>query len=475
MNSVLLGNGINIQFGGLAYNSDFIMKRIKYASRLGKYDCLFGNKLTGTEIERMFNDFVPLANDIRLKNYDKYAGDNKDLKEALVDFQGRYNCEIKAVHEIMLEDWFLIIRMFFEKNMDLEEERSATIQGFEQLILDAIYNDGKIQELYKKMNKKVRKFFSSFDNIFSLNYDNNIENLTRKPVYHLHGDFSVLANSENSSNVQGYIRQKKGETVWLPEMKHCFCNALLNYSGKLKYKTATDAHALIADSETYAARYMYDENFREGVERLQEENPVYYELIMTKIQHPELNMATEYYFDTFKNITGKLSIIGMSPNNDDHIFDIILNNPNLKKVTFFYYSEKERRYVEDNFPSELFMCESVHKLWEDLNSKRPEYKCNYNIPNKAKDIINALNILSDDEIDFKRIKEEINKVPKFEVERLCRAVKEDMMIRNPTHSSTDSKGFIQGNASISYIALQEGILPSVLYLMCVMNFEYIQD
>ena len=45
--NVLLGNGINIQFGGFAYSSDFILKRIKYNSRLGKYDRLFNNKITG--------------------------------------------------------------------------------------------------------------------------------------------------------------------------------------------------------------------------------------------------------------------------------------------------------------------------------------------------------------------------------------------------------------------------------------------
>lgn len=475
MNSVLLGNGINIQFGGLAYNSDFIMKRIKYASRLDKYDCLFGNEITGQEIERMLKDFISLANDIRLKKYDEYADGNNDLKDALKDFQARYDYEINAIHEIMLEDWFLIVHMFFEKNIDIKEKRCAAIQGFERLILDAIYNDGKIQVLYKNMNRKVRKFFSSFDNIFSLNYDNNLESLTHRPVYHLHGDFSVLANSENSNNVHGYIRQKKGETVWLPNMKHCFCNALLNYSGKLKYKTATDAHALIVDSETYADRYMYDKNFREDIERLQTYNPVYYELITTKIQHPELNMETEYYFDIFENIQGELSIIGMSPNNDDHIFKLILNNPNITKVIFYYYNEKERKYIEEHLPKKLFKCESVNKLWKDLNSQKSEYKCNYNIPDKAKNIISALNALTDDEIDFEKIKMETNKIPKFEMDRLCKLIKEDMLRRNPTHEPTDKKGFEQARASISYIALREGVLPTVLYLIYVMNYKSIDD
>lgn len=302
-------------------------------------NCIF--RVSESPLLPMLNDFVSLANDIRLKKYDEYAGNEKELKEALEDFQHRYNYEIRAAHEIMLEDWFLLVHMFFQKNLDIKEAKRAAVQGFERLILDAIYNNGKIQNLHKKMNKKVRKFFSSFVNVFSLNYDNNIEDLTHRTVYHLHGDFSVLANSESSSNVQGHIRQKKGETVWLPQMKHCFCNALFNYSGRLKYKTATDAHALIVDSETYADRYMHDKNFREGVERLKTENPVYYELIMTKIQHPELSMASEYYFDRFENIQGELSIIGMSPNNDDYIFRLILNNSDLTKVTFYYYNEKE--------------------------------------------------------------------------------------------------------------------------------------
>lgn len=81
--------------------------------------------------------------------------------------------------------------MFFSKNFDLEENRQSAIQGFEHLILDAIFNSGNIQEIYSEMKKykKVRRFFKSFDNIYTLNYDNNIENLTEKEVYHLHGVF----------------------------------------------------------------------------------------------------------------------------------------------------------------------------------------------------------------------------------------------------------------------------------------------
>lgn len=37
------------------------------------------------------------------------------------------------------------------------------------------------------MKKPVKRFFKSFDSIFTLNYDNNIEKLTNKTIYHCMG------------------------------------------------------------------------------------------------------------------------------------------------------------------------------------------------------------------------------------------------------------------------------------------------
>ena len=112
MKNILLGNGINIQFGGLAYNSDFIMKRIKYSARLDRYERLFGDKITGDEIERMLNSFVTIANDIIAKKYDDITEDT-DTIDAIKDFQIRYTQKINFAHQIMLEAWFLDAHLFF--------------------------------------------------------------------------------------------------------------------------------------------------------------------------------------------------------------------------------------------------------------------------------------------------------------------------------------------------------------------------
>lgn len=113
------------------------MKRIKYQAKLDRYDELFGNKLTGTEIVNLLENFVEEANNIREGVYDDLATDS-DTLDALKDFKYRYNTTIKNSHDIMLEDLFFVVHMFFLKNFDLEEHRISAMQGFEHLILDAI-------------------------------------------------------------------------------------------------------------------------------------------------------------------------------------------------------------------------------------------------------------------------------------------------------------------------------------------------
>lgn len=402
MKSILIGNGLNIQFGGMAYTSNFIMKRIKYRAKLGAYTHLFNQSLKSEDILGILNGFVNISNEIIDDEYDKYIND-VDTQDALIDFKRRYT-KISTPYDIMLEDWFFLLHMFFLKNSDISNNIVASKHGFEMLILDAIYNSGKIQSIYQSMNKKVKRYFLSFDNIFTLNYDNNIEKLTGKPVYHLHGDFSVIQNG-------------------IKDMEHCFCNALLNYSGKLKLKEA-------------------------------ENNPI-------------------YGFNEFNNIQDELYVVGMSPNNDSHIFECINKNSKLTKVNFYCHSDEEREYIDKNLPKELYESKNVCDLWIKLDSCRKTFCCNYSIPS-SKEVDNffeVFNALSDDKIAKEQIIKEINTIPQFEMDRLCILVKDDLKKRNPENKSTDEEGFEESSASISYIALQEGILPSVLYMICVMNFD----
>ena len=65
--SVLLGNGINIQFGGKAYSNRFILSRIVFNALCDKYDSLFEGTLSGKEIENICYKLRSPGNGKRIK------------------------------------------------------------------------------------------------------------------------------------------------------------------------------------------------------------------------------------------------------------------------------------------------------------------------------------------------------------------------------------------------------------------------
>lgn len=466
MRNLLLGNGINIQMGGLAYTSKFIMDRVKFKARLEEYGELFEGTLKPEEIVGILDGFVDVANDIRNGLYDGVMKD-QDFMDAVQDFKKRYIDEIKEPHDIMLEDWFLLVNAFLERNDDLQDNKKAAIVGFERLILDAIYNDGDINDLYKRIdNKKVLRFFRSYDNIFTLNYDNNIENLTRKNVYHLHGDFSVLADSENEECINGFIRNKKKQIVYQKKYKHCYCNALLNYSGKLKTAKVEEIDKAKDLAERLLDACIKCSDELERLKNLKINDLSAYEFMLTKMENPELQFSSDYHFRDFKNIDGEIDIIGMSPNNDEHIFDMIFDNPQISVIRFYYFSESERNYIEKNYVDSRVECKPVLVLWKGLNWKKPVYNCNFTLPDEM-DIIEICREFSAYKADKEEILQSAGSISEKEIRRLCDLVNVDMQKRNPEQKSTDEHDFNIQRFSISYIALKEGILPPALYLLYI--------
>ena len=160
------------------------------------------------------------------------------------------------------------------------------------------------------MKKSVKRFFKSFDEIFTLNYDNNIEHLTGKLVYHLHGDYSVLKDSENPETVQGFWNMQKGKIVINPNYPQCYCNALLNFSGYQKYEEAQKKMDSIKILKNLQHLYETDiEKFKIKKEELASEIPIAEEIINTYIEHPELKIATDYHFSELESLSGELGMI----------------------------------------------------------------------------------------------------------------------------------------------------------------------
>ncbi len=467
MKSILIGNGIDIQFGGKAYSNRFIMERAIFNALTNKYDILFGNQITGEEIKTLFEGFLTIANDLLNGKYNSVK--DSGIADAVNDFSYRFSEKKKfdKYFEIPLEDWFLLFALFFEDNNDLKKLYIASKQGFDRMILDAIYNDGEIQKLHKKMNKKVKNYFSSFDNVFTLNYDNNIESLCQRSVYHLHGDFSQLSDSENPNMVQGYCRKKANKAVVIPGFEHCFCNALLNYSGNLKLKQA-ETNAMLqkifteVKDQIQSGDYSYKTKYRAVITA----HPEISEWLETYAANDGLSICSHYHFDEFKAINGELHILGLSPQNDSHIFRCI-NESDATKIVFYYFGEK---------PSSINIIKDVEfrkasDLWNELDANPKQYNEKVSIPNGADSIIQVLNELSFDKISNEELIKELKKYPSFITDPFCEEAEKLMEELKSKGNPKSEKEFKEQFIRVSQIALREGIYPTAFYVMLLQHMN----
>lgn len=458
--SILIGNGININFGGNAYTNNYIIKRILFNAYANRYDPLFNNEISGNDIAFIFKKLAIWANDISGGKYDALIPD--DEKPILEDFKRRYNWKLSHYYEVGLEDWLFILHVYFLKYPGTADNWSAAKQCFERMMLDAIWNDGDIQKLYKTMGKPVKRWLLEFSKIFTLNYDNNIENLIKHqhPVFHLHGDFCTPANSENPQTVMGYIRGNCGKNVVVPKFEHCFCNALFDFDGKHKYDIA---YAFEKSAEVLQNLEKSDTPPRGLPAQIED-------LLLLHKEHPELNFGSNYHFTEFRELTGELHIIGMSPNNDSHIFKLI-DESNIENIVFYYHSECEAKI---KLPiHQKVEYRSAKELWKRLDASPKQYNCNYPIPmsEKVKKLFEVFNLLSGDSVSEDEIIKCANTIPKFKKDELCKEVMDEMKTQQELGAPIDEEDQQRQFREISRIALRNGVLPSALYLHVIMSMN----
>lgn len=458
LKSLLIGNGININFGGKAYSNQFIIKRIIFNARAGKYDPLFNGKMSGEQIEETFLNLAEWANAISRGECDSVV--TTEEIPLLEDFKRRYSKKVEHYYDVGLEDWLFILHIFFLKNDDLKNIWRPVKYSFEQMMLDAIYNDGDIQKIYLSMGKPVKRWLEQYDEIFTLNYDNNVESLIKKPVFHLHGDYSTPANSENPNTILGYQRTEAHQTVVVPGFEHCYCNALFDYRGENKLQVADGF-----------------ERGKESVKRLSDSGvpaSVFPApaagLVQTHREHPELEIAPTYHFDEFRKLDGEIHIIGMSPNNDGHIFKLI-DQSTVDKVVFYFYSESEKK---QKLPlHQKVEYRSAPDLWKGLKAAPKKYSCHYNIPTapKADEIFKFLGEMSMDPISRADIIKEVNSIPEFRAKELCALVEQEMQEQDKKGNPKDEEEQRWQFREVSRIALRNGVLPVALFLLYIMNIS----
>ena len=309
--SLLIGNGINIQFGGYKnYSGQAIMQRVINNIADGKYNRLLNNEISQNDMIGILEGLVNIINKVKRGELTQYADGLFFIME--MERIKRTYPDNSTIISVFLEDFFLAAEIFTNmyKEKDGEETsefyRKSFFDFLRYIILDGIYNDGLINEIHKNFSSKMDSFLKKYDNIFTVNYDYNLERFLAdsRPIHHLHGEFFKLAPEyENKSGL-------------IDELKHVYSNSIMSWSWLDKYGGLT-------------------------------ETPLY------------------QAYTAFCNINGVLEIIGLAPANDEHLFITINNNPNISHIVFYYYDDSDISEIPHHIKKSVSF-RKVQNLWNDL-------------------------------------------------------------------------------------------------------------
>ena len=306
--NILIGNGINIEFGGKEkYSNRAILQRMFTNMRAGKYCPL----LPACSIDQQLGLFQDFRN--ILVNIDRYTFPEDflllDIEKERVRNQYRSDTDLE---DIGMEDYFLALE-YGRREDDTEDFIHQAHRELQMPILDAIYNDGEINDI--AYGEGFEKYLSSFTNVFTINYDSNLDRY-RDDVNHLHGEFSRLAAEYDVTSDYSLTNPEKCKaSSVVPGFEHVYSNTIMSWYWLEKYGE------WLGNESVFGA-------------------------------------------NKFKGMQGKLEIIGMSPCNDEHLF-LMINNSHVTAVDYYYHCEDDRIRMQQKIKKKMTF-KKVDKLWARL-------------------------------------------------------------------------------------------------------------
>lgn len=377
MNNLLVGNGINIQFNKKDYTTQQLVLRIlKNCDREDFPSHIIVNfpYLLKNYIGQLFLE----ARDILEDKYDSYTNCFAEV-ESLKSFKKRYKDKINILRitDIGFEDYYLIHNLVCHKTNTQNPKQYYIREAMRIAYLYAIYNDGKINTLYQEYPRKFIDYLIEFDNIFTTNYDLNVELATQKQVYHIHGQFDKKSDVYLLNSFRNQLPDAPIKEIEIDENYfYLYSNALTTHSGaykELQIKQISQANSVV---EKMAMAYNNDPKIKQEVDSWTiEANKLTANMgyaIQLKAVNPSLTFSDNYHFDIFKNITGTLQILGLSPWNDFHIFESV-NDSDIDKCVYYYFDESECDKIKELLPELNVQGKieflSVKAFWENCYEK----------------------------------------------------------------------------------------------------------
>jgi hypothetical protein len=369
--NLLVGNGINI---AASKNNDYknfeIISRLTKNLETNRYDDVFNKSITSTELLIILHQLNDYFNKMLVGLHALKITQTDDEMVTLIDISRRYNSKNNDLISVGIEDYFFVMKMVFNQVGDEDTPLNALYDGLKHLFLDSIYNDGAIETLYTKLSPYSNEL-NKYKSIFTVNYDTNLDKLTQNTVYHLHGSFDMLDDTYRNDTILGYLADKNQTMSTVIETKsHLFCNAIMAFSGNKKleiintYSNSNVAMNEIINRLSDPLDFEAQQYFEKLKKSTKEKDIFAYQSIFAKLNNASLQ-NTEYPIDNLRNINGELDILGMSPNNDSHIFDIINSNVNLKNVVYYSASDEDS-FAAQRIIKKPLQIRNVHKYWKSI-------------------------------------------------------------------------------------------------------------
>lgn len=369
MRNLLVGNGFLIQFGGRDYtNKEIVLRTLKNYER----DDFPGDVIINTPIEAksyfgfMFNEILAV-----LRNeYDIYCNCSSE-REALAIFKEKYGkYKSLQISDIGFEDYYLIHDLICHKIKIVNPEQFYIRESLKFAFLHAIFNYGKIENVHSYFPNAVVERLKIYDSIFTTNYDNNIEQATSKDVYHIHGSFYEKDDIYNAKSFRNQMSDCPIKDYYIDEKYfYLYSTAISSHCGDYKRMHINQGCLGNRAVEKLVTAYETNDAVRKDVNSWKNNSNKLvanlYEAVQIKRNNPDISFSEPYPIEEFEKMSGHLDIIGLSPYNDFHIFDLI-NKSALETITFYYFDESECSIISRRLPNKAVEYSSVKLLWENL-------------------------------------------------------------------------------------------------------------
>ena len=235
MKNLLVGNGVNIQFDKTDYTTQQIVLRVlKNCDRddfpshiIVNFPYLLKNYIGQLYLE---------ARKIILGEYDNFTFGSAE-EGSLSAFKRQYSDRINSLRitDIGFEDYYLIHDLVCHKTKVQNPEQFYIREAMKVAYLYSIYNDGKLNQLYSNYSIAFINYLMGFDNIFTTNYDSNLESATGKKVFHIHGQFDKKSDVYEESSFRNQLPDAPIKEITIDNTYfYLYSNALSTHCGHIK-------------------------------------------------------------------------------------------------------------------------------------------------------------------------------------------------------------------------------------------------